>query len=137
MKEATILDLGEIADIMSAYEGRDCYEYVGHTLREPTFHWFFSERLNSAVLYVPEDNDRYQIHIYGTGTGSSLAKFSIKTGAYMLDLGARTLINWVREDQLQLRLFMRMIKAHRVANVNGEILYAHTQDDRERMMEVI
>jgi len=133
MQPATILDLADIAGLMSQYEGSDCHPYVRMTLLHPAHHWFVKD--GTAMLYEIREHSRYDMHIYNTAKGGKdLRDWCIRTGDWIFEnTDAETLTNYVLDTRKDLKMFMRMLGINRIAKVNTEVLYMCTREDRQRL----
>lgn len=133
MKQATILDLSDINKLMSDLEQRDCHEYVRITLLNKVTHWFYKE--GSAMIYEPMDNGRYNMHIYNTNRGDKdLVKWCTDTGKWMFEnTEAKNLINFVKKDRKDLRMFMIYIGSKKVCGIGDETLYTYSRESYEEI----
>jgi len=133
MKEATILDLADINELMSELEGADCHEYVRLTLLNPNVHWFYKK--DTAMVYNPMDNGRYNMHIYNRARGDKgLRNWCIRTGSWVFDnTEAKNLINFVKKDRRDLRFFMASLGSTKVGSVGDELIYNISREDRTRV----
>jgi len=132
IKEATILDLAEIEELMSELEGINCHEYVRHTLLHPNYHWFY--KVGTAMVYDPMDNGRFNMHIYNKSRGDRrLRDWCIRTGSWIFDnTEAKNLINFVKIERRDLRFFMASIGSVKVGQVGDELIYNISREDRAR-----
>ena len=135
MNRATILNVAEINELMSAYEGKDCTEFIRKTLVMPEIYWFLSDTEESVMVFMPMDNYRYDMHIYNKAKGDKkLIDWCITVGTHMLEeTPAMTLINFVKEDRRDLRMFMASIGCKKVAKIRDEIMYVTEYEDKERI----
>ncbi len=131
--EATILDLSSIEELMTEYEGRECHQYIRVGLLSPTVHWFYKR--DTAMLYEPMDNGRYNMHIYNRAKGDkALRNWCISTGSYIFEeTDAMNLMNFVKEDRRDLRFFMAAIGSTLIGKIGNELIYNISREDRERI----
>ncbi len=134
---STILDISDINKLMSKYEKRDCNDLVRSTILSKSAYWF--NKKETAILYVPEDNGRYQVHIYNNESGDHLlSEWCKETGAWLFDnTNASVVINYVKKDRMDLRFFMVSIGSKKRCIVGEDILYTFDRDAYNKLSRSI
>jgi hypothetical protein len=124
MQEANIVQLADILEIMGDTEESNLMVVRSHLLGGHS-KWFIEDGM--AILFEPLRNDKWNVHIYGTG-GKRQRDFAVRAGRYMVDNhGAKIFLNFVSRDRMDLRFFMRMIGSKKVGLIGDEILYISTE----------
>ena len=133
MKPCTILDLGRLDEVLTAYHGSSAIVRIHQDLLTGRGIYFLEN--DYCMVYEPMSTHKYQAHIYCVSRdsrGKALANFAMETGRWMRDNREATcIINFVYKDRLDLRFFMRMIGAKRMGEIPGsnQIMYVTTEEN--------
>ena len=89
-----------------------------------------------VLIYESVGKGKYNVHIHSSKSsarGKSLRNFAVKTGRWMLDnKSAKAFINFVPEDRLDIKLFMKMIGSvcmGKIPNTNEFVYVSHPNPD--------
>ena len=139
VEEATVLQLAEITKVMSDYEGTDATPFVREALLNKGTHCFYSKEFSTAILCLPLDNGRYDVHLYGKGRGGrGLRNWCLRITLFMFkEYDAKVLLNWVKCNRRDLRFFMVALGTKKIATVRDEILYCATCEESAQIKKRI
>ena len=125
-------------------EGALLYMQVKAYLTIPDIFLFLNDDKNSLMIAVPIDMNKYNIHLYTLkeGRGTQLKGFLAECASYLYNNTAcTTLLTFVKEDDLHLRMFMRVLGSKRIgaiedAGMEGtEILYSTSKCNFPELVE--
>ena len=131
IQPCTLRDLADIYEIIGTYKGKSDNLFI--SIRNSIiqrYNYFLME--DCCMLYEPMGLGKYQVHIYSLSRdkrGTQLKDFAIGTGRWMLDnTDAKVFFNFVEDNRLDLKIFMRMIGSKKIGLIPGtsEILYVST-----------
>jgi hypothetical protein len=133
MEPCTILDLPVIYDILydNLGESDNLHMMTRNDIIGGTTKFFLEDDRLIIFRYIGQD--KYDVHIHSVSRdsrGKGLRDFAVRASRWMIDnLGAKSFLNFVDNDRLDLKVFMRMVGAKRIGIIPGtnQILYVSAE----------
>ena len=132
IEPCTILDLGELTDIVNRFVEGDALMRIRLDIMGVTNGTWFLYK-DCCMCYEKVAPKVAQAHIYSVSResrGRELRDFAIETGCWMIDnRGIKSIVNYVDKERRSLQLFMKMIGSRKVCELSDQILYVSTKEE--------
>jgi len=132
VKPCTLLDLGELTDIVNHFSDYDSMAKIrADLIGVTTGIWFL---LGDCCMYyevvAPGIAQAHICSVSRERRGRVLRDFAIETGCWVIDnKGIKSIVNYVDKERRDLQFFMKMIGSKKICEISDQILYVSTKKE--------